>query len=285
MPYAQIRGLAINYEVIGDAAMSDRPWVVLSTGGRNPYGEFVDVARKIAAEGFRVLLHDRRNCGASDVGLDERESEDDHRVLDLHDLVVELGAFPAYFGGSSSGCRMSLRYYARYPEHVLGLLLLRVTGGPFPAERLPENYYGQFIRAAEQGGMAAVCATEHWKALIAARPQNGTKLMAMAPERFIAVMSRWREMFMAGVNLPAVGVSEADLHAVKVPTIVIPGNDKIHSNASGRLVHSMIPGARLHELPIEDTGAEIVWFREWTEHYDEIARVFVEFMRASAKPR
>ena len=77
MPYVQARGIAIKYEIIGDSG----PWVALSTGGRNPYGEFVPLAHKIAAGGYRVVLHDRRNCGASDVGLDDSQGEDAHLSL------------------------------------------------------------------------------------------------------------------------------------------------------------------------------------------------------------
>ncbi|NNE83820.1 MAG: alpha/beta hydrolase, partial [Alphaproteobacteria bacterium] len=60
MPIAKVRGLNINYEVVGD----EGPFVTLITGGRRGYAEFVPLAHKIAAEGFRVLLHDRRNTGA-----------------------------------------------------------------------------------------------------------------------------------------------------------------------------------------------------------------------------
>ena len=275
MPYAQLRGIAINYEVVG----TEGPWVALSTGGRNPYGEFVSLTRKIARQGFRVVLHDRRNCGASDIALDDAMSEDAHRVEDWHALLTHLGATPAFVGGSSSGCRMSLLYSLSRPELVRGLLLMRVTGGPFPAQRLPENYYGQFIRAAQEGGMAAVCAMDHWKACIAANPKSGKALQAMPAARFIAVMSRWRDEFMEGVNLPVVGVSKQELASISVPSIIIPGNDMIHSVASGRLAHSLIPGSRLHELPIADTGAELVPFTEWAPQEDEMARVFVGFMR------
>lgn len=275
MPYTRARGIAINYEVVGDHG----PWVALSTGGRSAYAEFVPLARKIAADGFRVLLHDRRNCGASDVALDDSQSEDSHRVDDLHELLLQHAAQPAFVGGSSSGCRMSLLYYLRHRASVRGLLLMRVTGGPHPAVQLPENYYGQFIRAAKEGGMSAVCAMDHWRACIEARPENGNMLMSMSPERFIAIMSRWREQFAAGANDPVLGITEQELRSIAVPTIIIPGNDKIHSGPSGRLAHSLIPGAQLHELPIADTGAELVPFTDWAPHVDEIARVYVRFMR------
>ena len=53
-------------------------------------------------------------------------------------------------------------------------------------------YYGQFIKAAEQGGMAAVCATEQYQERIAANPQTRDRLMAMDPKQYIKVMSNWR---------------------------------------------------------------------------------------------
>jgi pimeloyl-ACP methyl ester carboxylesterase len=62
MPVTSIRGVNINWQVIGDAG----PWMMLTTGGRRGHDEFVPLARKLAAKRYRVVLHDRRNTGASD---------------------------------------------------------------------------------------------------------------------------------------------------------------------------------------------------------------------------
>src|SRR5262249_51537353 len=188
-------------------------------------------------------------------------------------------------GGSSAGARMSIRFYLRHPEAVQALFLFRVTGGAFAAGRLPENYYGQFIRAAEQGGMAAVCATEQYQERIKMNPANQARLMAMDPRQYIAVMSRWREQFERGGSLPVMGVTEAELRSIKVPTVVIPGNDNTHSSASGRTAAKLIPGARLHELPISDQDIALIPFEEWAPYEDEITRTFVEFMRGVAMRR
>ena len=168
MPLANIRGVNINYRVIGDRG----PWIALTTGGRRGHEEFIPLSEKIAAAGYRVLLHDRRNTGASDVLIEGDEGEEVIWTRDLHELMSRLDALPAFFSGGSSGARTSILFYLRYPQAVRGLLLLRVTGGSFAAGRLPENYYGQFIRAAEQGGMAAVCAMDQWKERIAANPSK-----------------------------------------------------------------------------------------------------------------
>jgi pimeloyl-ACP methyl ester carboxylesterase len=281
MPIALIRGLNIAYEIIGDGG----PWVALTPGGRRSHHEFLPLARKIAASGFRVLLHDRRNTGASDILIDGDEGEESLWIDDLHELLKQQNALPAFIGGSSAGARMSIRYYLRHPQGVSGLMLFRVTGGVFAAGRLPENYYGQFIRAAEAGGMAGVCATEQYQERIKANPKNRERLMGMDPKRYIETMSRWREQFSTGGQLPVMGVTEADLHSIKVPTIVIPGNDKTHASASGRVAANLIPGAQLHELPITDQDVDLIPFDQWAPYEDEITRVFVDFMRGVAMRR
>ena len=59
MPTLQIRNAHINYELLGDKG----PWVALSPGGRRPLEGVKHLAERVAAKGYRVLIHDRRNCG------------------------------------------------------------------------------------------------------------------------------------------------------------------------------------------------------------------------------
>jgi pimeloyl-ACP methyl ester carboxylesterase len=278
VPVTKIRGANINYEIVG----SDGPWIALITGGRRAYNEFVPLATKIAKGGYRVLLHDRRNTGASDILFDSDEVEEATWADDLAVLLSQLQAAPAFIGGSSAGARTAILFALRHAAAVRALLLLRVTGGAFAAARLPENYYDQYIRAAEQGGMAAVCATEQYAERIAANPGNRARLMSMDPKRYIAVMRRWRELFVAGAQLPVMGVTDAELNSIKVPTIIIPGNDKTHASASALAAHERIRGSEIHQLPITEQDVPLVPFTDWAPHEEEIARVFVEFMQRAA---
>jgi pimeloyl-ACP methyl ester carboxylesterase len=274
MPISKIRGVNINWQVIGNRGS----WVVMTSGGRRSYEEFIPLANKIAAYGYQVLLHDRRNTGASEVLLEGDEGEEIPWTRDMFELTQQQNIQPAFFCGSSSGARTSILFYLRYPQAVRGLLLMRVTGGAFAAGRLPENYYGQFIRAAQQGGMAAVCATEQWKERVAANPATRDYLMAMSPEKFIAVLTRWNEIFAAGGKYPVMGVTEDELKSVKVPTVIIPGNDKTHSSASALFAHNAMPGSDLHRLPIEDQDVPLIPFPDWASYEAEIAHTFADFM-------
>lgn len=278
MPIAKVNGLNINYEIVGDSG----PWVTLITGGRRGYAEFVPLAKKIAAEGFRVLMHDRRNTGASDISFDGQEVEEATWADDLHELMSQLDALPAFIGGASSGARTAILFGLRHPEAASGLLLFRVTGGAFAAERLPENYYSQFIRKAEAGGMEAICADEQYAARIAANPSNGDKLTNMDSADFIAALTRWRDLFVAGKDLPVFGVTEAELNSMRMPVMIIPGNDKVHDSNAGRIVHEMIPESEIHKLPIEDIDLPLVPFEDWAPHEPEITQVFTGFMNRHA---
>src|SRR6266436_6246129 len=174
MPVATIRGVDIHYEILGERG----PFVALQPGGRRAGSGVRSLGEKIAEAGYRVVAYDRRNCGASGIAI-EGESENDEWVEDLHELLAGLDALPAYIGGSSSGCRLAMILALRRPEDVRGLLLWRVTGGAYAAERLTNQYYASHIEAAEKGGMAAVCTMEHWGEVIQTNPKARDILMAM----------------------------------------------------------------------------------------------------------
>ena len=270
-----VRGIHINYEVVGNAG----PWIALTPGSRRSYGELVDLSKAIASSGYRVLLHDRRNCGASGVAFDGSGSEHEVWADDLHELGKQLNALPIYVGGSSAGARLAIRH----PNALRGLLLWRVTGGQEAVDRLAENYYGQFIKLARAGGMKAVCESEHFSECIKARPENRDLLMKFDPNQFIKVMTTWRERFLDSATLPIVGATEDNLRAIKVPACLIAGNDVIHTPATARKAAGLIPHSELHDDVVEKRADEHLlkeWDRkEWRDAEPRIAKIFAAFLR------
>jgi pimeloyl-ACP methyl ester carboxylesterase len=275
MPMATIRGVRLHYRVFGDQG----PWLAFVTGGRRSFAEFIPLAEKIAGHGFRVLLHDRRNTGASDILIAGEESEEEIWTDDLVELLGQLDALPAFVGGTSSGARMSMLTYLRHPDAVKALILARITGGDFAAGRLPGMYYGQFIEAARQGGMAAVCATEQYQERIAANPSNRERLMAMDPNDYIAVMTRWLARFNEGPRKPVLGMTDDAMRSIRVPTLIVPGNDNTHASVNGLAAARLIPNSELFRLPIEDQDVPLLPFSAWAEHESLLAERFADFMR------
>ena len=274
MPYADIRGVSLNYEILG----THGPAMALSPGGRNGIGSVKPFAQRMAAAGYRVLVHDRRNCGASDVAFDPDKSEYEVWADDLHALLRQLDMLPVIVGGSSSGARLSLLFALRYPKAVRALLLWRVTGGAFAVQRLAEKYYDQYIRLAEQGGMAAVCAEEHFAELIRNRPSNRERLIAIAPGEFIAVMRAWREPFVAGAELPLIGTSAADLRSIRAPTCLIPGDDLTHGGETGAAAARLMPDCEVHRVTAADQNVDLTPAEDWYAKAGDIGAIFCDFL-------
>ena len=105
MPVATVRGVDLNYQVLGERG----PWVALQPGGRRALAGVKPLGEKLAEAGCRVLVYDRRNCGASGVSFDGGNSENEIWAEGLRALLSQLDALPAYIGGSSSGYRLALK--------------------------------------------------------------------------------------------------------------------------------------------------------------------------------
>lgn len=285
MPEALVRGVHLNYEVIGASG----PVVALTPGSRRSYAELTGLAAAIAARGYRVLLHDRRNCGASDVAFDGSASEHEVWADDLHELGRQLGALPMYVGGSSAGARLAILYAIRHPDGLRGLLLWRVTGGQEAVDKLSQSYYGQYIALARAGGMKAVCDSEHFAGCIAARPSNRDRLLATKVEDFIAVMASWRARFRESATLPIVGATEADLNRISAPACLIAGNDVIHTPATARKAARLLPNSEFHDDVVErrsDDNLLKEWDRdEWRATEPRIAAIFAEFLARAERAR
>ncbi|HEX3865062.1 MAG TPA: alpha/beta hydrolase [Stellaceae bacterium] len=274
MEVAKIRGVELHYEILGDRG----PFVALQPGGRRGAVAVRPLAAKIAEAGYRVVVYDRRNTGASDVSIDG-DSENDVWADDLHKLLKHIDASPAYIGGSSSGCRLAMILALRHPKAVRGLLLWRITGGAHAAQHLTNQYYTSHIEAAQKDGMAAVCAMEHWAEMIANNPKNRDRLMAMEPQDFIDRMRRWQKSFDAGAEHPVIGLSPADLRSMEMPACVVPGNDRVHPRHPGQVAHRLMPNAEYHEVLTEDRTDMDIAFADWEAKEGLLASIFIDFMR------
>ena len=275
MPLAKVRGVTLHYEVLG----SKGPWVALSPGGRRAIEGVESLARRMAQAGYRVLVHDRRNCGKSDVAIEGKISENEIWADDLYELLKQLGGLPAWIGGSSSGCRMALLFAMRHPQATRGMLLWRITGGGAAAKRLAQRYYGQYIPIAKQGGMAAVCATEEFSERIRERPANRERLMKMDSARFIEVMDHWHRNFIAGADQPVIGASEAELKAVTTPACIVPGNDLSHLRTVAENLGRLLPDAEMHPLITKQYDLDVAPREEWNAREGELAAIFLDYMK------
>lgn len=251
MPTARINGAEIYYEIVGQ----DGPWMAVMSAAREPLTVIQGLTRAIAARGYRVIVHDRRNCGRSSLDFDNPLSEEDVWVEDLHALLNLVGATPAFVIGTSRTSRVAMRFALRYPDETTGLGLWGLSGGAASARFLPNYYYGQYLSACNTGGMEAVCGLEYFASLIASRPDNKAALLAMDPQYLISVMSRWRDQFLIDIDCTVTGVSDSDLRMIGVPTAIVPRYDRAHPYAVALHVLETVPHCQLFDFdPVRRDG-------------------------------
>ena len=274
MPTMRVRGVDLVYEVLGDRGA----WVTVTPGGRRGMAGERALGATIAEAGYRVLLHDRRNTGASGIAI-SGESESMEQAEDLLALMQGLRTGPAFVAGSSSGARMSLLLARHHPEAVKALLLWRVTGGPYAAKRLAYNYYEQFLETVASGGMEAICDTDHFAAMIAANPANRDTLLRMGKDTFTAGMHRWLEAFRKDADYPVAGISPMEMRQMTLPAICIPGNDRVHPAAGAQAAHRLLPFSIYREV-LTNTVDVDVDFDGWAAKTGSLASHFIDFLRA-----
>src|SRR5258707_14227159 len=97
----RVNEYSLVYEVIGEG----RPWAITPGGRFSKDSPGVrELAAALAERGNRVLVWDRPNCGASDVGFTV-PSESAMQAGLLAELLAHLGTTPAVIAGGSRGLR------------------------------------------------------------------------------------------------------------------------------------------------------------------------------------
>jgi pimeloyl-ACP methyl ester carboxylesterase len=254
---ATVNGLTLAYETIGEG----RPWVI-TPGGRFTKDEpgVRQLAEALAAQGNRVLIWDRPNCGESDVCF-EGSSESAMQADALVGLLEHLDMTAAVIIGGSGGARVSL-LAAAHPGAAAGLAVWWISGGVYGLLTLAMHYCGGSLAAAwTSGGMEAVAALPEWQEVITKNAGNRQHILDQDPKTFIAAMERWMLAYVP-TDEPVPGLSLDAARALDLPALVFRSgeSDVWHTRATSERLAEVLPRARLVEPPWGD--------REWLERQD-----------------
>jgi hypothetical protein len=97
-------------------------------------------------------------------------------------------------------------------------------------------------------------------------------------------MSRWREYFLKGADLPVIGATEADLQSIQVPACIVPGNDLTHGRQTGENLGRLLPTSEVHVLFPKHYDEPLSPREQWDEKAGEMAALFSDFLRRTAQP-
>ena len=120
--------------------------LIITPGGNGDTEGFGGFARNVAAAApeLKVIIYDRRNLGKSEVSFGS-EPQMVEEGEDLHVLIKRLGVAPTALYGMSSGARSNMVLASRYPQDIGALVIAPLTGGPYAAARLSEDYFFKYL--------------------------------------------------------------------------------------------------------------------------------------------
>jgi len=277
MPAVSANGLTIEYESLGDPAS---PAIVLIMGlGMQLVGWPDDFCRRLAAEGYRVVRFDNRDCGLSSrirarrwpspllafaaarLGLPVLAPYSlEDMAQDTLALMDALGIEKAHVVGASMGGMIAQVLAARFPNRLLSLTSLMSASGRRKGSRPTKEALRVFLhRPPAHADRAAVIDYLVDVFTVIGSPDFPTE-RGLLRERITGWVRRAYDPAGTTRQLLAV-VASGDrrrlLRRIVAPTLVIHGaDDPLVPVEAGRDTARNVPGAKLviidgmgHDLP------------------------------------
>ncbi|MCH8297149.1 MAG: alpha/beta hydrolase [Chloroflexi bacterium] len=285
MPYAELNGIKIHYEVRG----SGPPLLMMAPGGFDSTiekwttsGIWVGVKPlETLTSRYTCIAYDRRESGLSG-GKVERVSWTTyaHEAKALLDLLN----FPrAFVMGGCMGCSTATAFAVTYPESTQGLVLHWPVGGVRWRQNGLERFQ-QHVNFLKENGLAAVVdlAREQgsfwvspeagpWASTIVADPDFAADFAGQDQDRYLAMVSLMGQMLFDRDT--ATGPEPQELMALKVPAVIIPGADAAHATSAARYLQECLDGSQYHDVPVEEQTPDRVrqWIIEFLESQATVA--------------
>jgi pimeloyl-ACP methyl ester carboxylesterase len=270
MPTATIDGIETYYETYG----SGSPILMCAPGGFDATIDKwrvasawtgIDAIKALAAE-HTVVLYDRRESGRSG-GRVERLAWKSYARHGMA-LLDHLNISSAWIMGGCMGCSVALALGVHYPTATRGLLLHWPVGG----YRWKANSLDRFARHyhfAKQNGLSGVVERAHggksfwmdpeggpWATQIARDPAFADRFSAQEIERYLGIIAiTGRSLFDRDT---ATGAEPEEVMGIKVPSLIIPGDDPSHATSGAHYLRELLPRADFwNVMPPEQTTQKV----------------------------
>jgi pimeloyl-ACP methyl ester carboxylesterase len=257
MPYAQLNGIRIRYNVSGGLTP------VLLNHGYAATGRMWEPQERALGEDHCLISWDMRGHGETDSPDDPTQYSEALTVEDMRALLDFLGVDRTVVGGLSLGGYMSLAFYMRHP-HMVRALILCNTGPGYrnPQARAAWNRMAeQRAQELEERGLEALGSSAEVRAT--AHQHRSAQGLAHAARGMLA-------------QFDARAIDA--LPQVHVPTLILVGErDRMFQDASEYMAAKM-PGARLEVIPGAGHAANL-------DQPEAFNRVLREFLAPFSGPR
>ena len=252
MATARINGITIRYEVSGDGP------AVLLTHGYSSTGFAWAEQHRALGDRYRVISWDMRGHGETESPDDPAQYSHDLTVADMRGLLGHLGVERAVVGGLSLGGTMSLAFYRRHPDMVRALVICDSGPGYRNAEARAEWNRRAEARAAdlEARGLEVLSGGSR-DMREAVRRHRSAQGLAHAARGMLAQRDS--------------GIIDS-LPDVRVPTLVIVGDQDTPFIAPCEYMAKKIPGARLEVIKDAGHSSNL----DQPEAFNRVLRAFLD---------
>jgi pimeloyl-ACP methyl ester carboxylesterase len=235
MPKLDRDGVQIHYEVQG------RGPALLLTHGYSATGDMWAGQLAALTPNFTVITWDMRGHGRSDYPADPGAYSEDATVADMAALLDAAGAESAVIGGLSLGGYMSLAFHRSHPERTRALLIID-TGPGYKNDQARDGWNANAVKRAERYDAEGLGDLSRASAEVRdARHRDATGLAHAARGMLTQRNARVIE------SLPD----------IRVPAIVIVGENDTPFLAASDYMAAKIPGAKKAVIPAAGHAANI----------------------------
>jgi pimeloyl-ACP methyl ester carboxylesterase len=270
MPVEIVDGLEINYQISG----SGTPILLFAPGGfdatidkwrdASAWKE-MDAIAALATE-HKIIAYDRRECGQSG-GCVERLSWASY-TKQAAALLDHLKIDAAYVLGGCMGCSVALAFGTHYPERTRGLLLHWPVGG-YRWKLSAQSRFQRHFNFAKENGLKAVVERSRtgesfwrdaeagpWASVIERDKSFAEKFLDYDLDRYLAlIVTSGRSMFDRDT---APGAEPEEILGIKVPALVIPGDDASHATSAAHYVRELLPKSEFwNVMPPEQSTQKV----------------------------
>ena len=201
------------------------------------------------ARRYRVIVYNARGYTPSDVPDSWEEYGHEQQVADLYGLLSHLGIEEAHIAGLSMGAYTTIGFGLAHPEMCRSLI---VAGGGSGSDNVESFHANAAARAdrIDSGGMEAM------------RGYLGGQARARFRHKDPAGCARFEELFLAHSSKgsantfrgfqgtrPSIYTREAELRELRVPMLVINGDEDEPCLAPGLFLKRTVPAAGLAVVP------------------------------------
>ena len=244
MPRAMVNGVNLYYEVTGDGFP-----LVLSHEFAGTYKSWEPQVRSFSRR-YRVITYNQRGFPPSDVPQKASDYSQDILVEDLYQLLRYLGIKQAYVGGCSMGGNVALNFGIAHPEMTRALIIVASGAGTTGRDTL--------VPSLED--LARQLETTGWKVLAEPYAQGPNRIQykrkdprgwqefvdGLAAHSNEGSIHLIREVI---IKRPPVSELEAELKKLKIPALIMIGDEDEWCIDPALIMKKHMPGAGLLVFP------------------------------------